>query len=577
MTLQSKLSSFHKKSALLTQKLWFIMLASSLVGALLFVIIYGVRILDPTYDDWLLQGGDLTQHYVGWLFFRRSEWQFPFGLIDGVLGNIKVSVMYTDSVPLLAVFFKLLSPLLPETFQYYGLLGLGSFMLSGACAALLIHRFSSNGLFCILGSVIYMLCPAVFQRLYGHETLACHYIILLGMILWFYQEHDWGKKWKCRLFPPLLWGALGVLAVGTHIYYLPMTYCFLAGCFITDTFRYKKYVRPLLCLAAITVTSLLTMWLLGAFYTKADISADGLGQYSANLNTFWNPLNIGGNSMQGYSSEGSFFLSQRPVNSGQYEGYAYVEFGVMVGAVIALIAVVCRAVKLKKECVSRFRSRGLWLAAGAFVFGAALFYSLSPQAYFNETRLYEISWSENVRAVMSSFRATGRFAWVCDYMIFTAVMYGLSHIRKKHIMIAALAFCTALQVIDLSGLISSRKWYKEEQVYTSPLQDPRWEQLAQGKSRFVGLSYDQSPPTIYAFSIFAYRHNMTINHFHIARPPFDEILAQYYDTMSKLESGNADMNALYVFMSKDYIPQVEGMQVYEMDGYYVVDFPNKFQ
>ena len=178
---------------------------------------------------------------------------------------------------------------------------------------------------------------------------------------------------------------------------------------------------------------------------------------------------------------------------------------------------------------------------------------------------------------MSSFRATGRFAWVCDYMIFTAVMYGLSHIRKKHIMIAALAFCTALQVIDLSGLISSRKWYKEEQVYTSPLQDPRWEQLAQGKSRFVGLSYDQSPPTIYAFSIFAYRHNMTINHFHIARPPFDEILAQYYDTMSKLESGNADMNALYVFMSEDYIPQVEGMQVCEMDGYYVVVFPNKFQ
>ena len=151
MTLRSKLSSFHKKSALLTQKLWFIMLASSLVGALLFVIIYGVRILDPTYDDWLLQGGDLTQHYVGWLFLRRSDWQFPFGLIDGVLGNIKVSVMYTDSVPLLAVFFKLLSPLLPETFQYYGLLGLGSFMLSGACAALLIHRFSSNGLFCILG------------------------------------------------------------------------------------------------------------------------------------------------------------------------------------------------------------------------------------------------------------------------------------------------------------------------------------------------------------------------------------------------------------------------------------------
>ena len=62
------------------RRLWFIMLASGLLGGAIFLAIYGVRILDPTYDDWLLQGGDMTQHYIGWMYFRRSDWHFPIGM-----------------------------------------------------------------------------------------------------------------------------------------------------------------------------------------------------------------------------------------------------------------------------------------------------------------------------------------------------------------------------------------------------------------------------------------------------------------------------------------------------------------
>ena len=85
---------------------------------------------------------------------------------------------------------------------------------------------------------------------------------------------------------PILWGLLGILAVSIHIYYLPMIYCFLLGCFITDVFKYKKYLRPFLCLISITALSLLMLWMLGAFYTKTNVAAQGLGIYSANINTF---------------------------------------------------------------------------------------------------------------------------------------------------------------------------------------------------------------------------------------------------------------------------------------------------
>lgn len=91
----------------------------------------------------------------------------------------------------------------------------------------------------------------------------------------------------------------------------------------------------------------------------------------------------------------------------------------------------------------------------------------------------------------------------------------------------------------------------------------------------IGLPYDQSQATIYTLSIFAYKHNMSINHFHVARPPFDDILNQYYKNMEQISNGNADPKALYVFLSEEFIPEVEGAKVYELDGYYVVKFPGQ--
>ena len=101
------------------------------VGFVLFLIVYGFRVLDFTYDGWLLTGKDLQQHYLGWKFFRKSPWTFPLGMHDSFTVPDSVSVLYTDSIPLFALFFKLLSPILPETFQYFGLFGLMCYILNG--------------------------------------------------------------------------------------------------------------------------------------------------------------------------------------------------------------------------------------------------------------------------------------------------------------------------------------------------------------------------------------------------------------------------------------------------------------
>ena len=97
-------------------------LTGCLMGVLCFIAVYGVKILNPGYDAWLLNGDlDLMQHYIGFGHYRNSSWTFPIGLISTLSKPYPMSVIYTDSIPLIAVFFKILSPLLPETFQYFGL------------------------------------------------------------------------------------------------------------------------------------------------------------------------------------------------------------------------------------------------------------------------------------------------------------------------------------------------------------------------------------------------------------------------------------------------------------------------
>ena len=65
-----------------TRRLLF--LFGGLLGAVCFLWIYGVRVLDPTYDDWIFhREPDLIQHYVGFCHYRTSAWQFPVGVEPG--------------------------------------------------------------------------------------------------------------------------------------------------------------------------------------------------------------------------------------------------------------------------------------------------------------------------------------------------------------------------------------------------------------------------------------------------------------------------------------------------------------
>lgn len=95
----------------------FLFLFCGFLGAAFFVTTFGVQILDVTYTDWLMAGGDLSQHYLGWRMFRQSAWHFPIGLMDNIVYPFKESVVYTDSIPFLPFFSNCFRPSCRKTFS----------------------------------------------------------------------------------------------------------------------------------------------------------------------------------------------------------------------------------------------------------------------------------------------------------------------------------------------------------------------------------------------------------------------------------------------------------------------------
>lgn len=531
-----------------------------LLGAILFFCIYGFAVVIPTYDDWLwVHNGDMTQHYVGWQFFRRSDWHFPLGMTDG-LTNESVSCMYTDSIPLFALFFKLLSPILPETFQYIGLWGLFCYIAQGALAAILLSRFSRSPVFCIIGSIFYIVSPVVLQRMFTHESLAGHWVILWSFILWAY--HD--REWKFRAAPVILWTLNAVTAVLVHSYFVPMVYMVLLGYVITDIWSSKKLLRSASCIISATVFTLLTLFCIGAFEGESRISESGLGVYSANLNSLFNGMGI------------SKFL--RPMNTaqGQYEGFGYLGLGMISAAFLAAAAVISSLDKdgtgFVRSAVSAVRRKRQYIAAFAAVAAVSIFMAASPVCRLNARTIYTIEYPAIVQSLLSVFRASGRFIWVTDYLIFTAVLALLAKLEGKRTAVIAAALCLGIQLFDLRDFAQTKhSTFAEKVEYTSPLSDPAWEKLAENSSEiiFVPLkgNYLENMTMYFSFAKYACDHNMTMSSFYLARASYENMAEYAAEKLELLKSGKGSPEALYVFTDRDDVPDREDVEIYRMNGY----------
>lgn len=414
------------------------MLLGALPGLLLAVWLYGPA-LDPRHVEWLLAEGDSLQHFSGWDMFRRDDWRWPLGALPTLGEQVGASIVFSDSLPLLALPLKLLHTWLPDPFQYIGPLMLFNLMLNGAVATGLLRWCGVSRAGAFLAAVMVVSLPMVTMRgpgALGHEALSSHWILLMAVWLWLFPVT------QPRVY--LWWLALLVVAVLIHFYLFFMVGVMWAALCFWEIWKSptRQQRWRSVCWGALSVVSVsVVMWLVGYFEFELKVSGDsGFGLYSTELLSLINPGSAG-LFFQDAAFQGASALWrgwQSPV-TGQYEGFAYLgagAIGLLVAAIASRIvypaAFSPREVGLLIPCVALF----LFALSHHVVVGVSIILLPHPEWLSPLTQLV---------------RSSGRLVWPLAYVLLLGAIVWLDRQLPRRKCLALLTGCVLLQVWDVSA------------------------------------------------------------------------------------------------------------------------------
>lgn len=528
---------------------WSVYVVVFIIAVTGFLYMYGIYIINPTYTDWLLEGAhyDLSQHYLGWKAYRNGSWTFPIGYTDNLLYPTRTSVIFTDSIPCFAVLFKLLSPILPAEFQYFGLWGIMCFVLQGILSAKIVSRFTNNKVLIVLSSTLFIFSTCMIRKMYAHTALAGQWIILLALqSVFFYRDYAQNKKIY------VLEAVVGVLAASVHIYFLPMCGIILLGYCAADLMAYRRIKRSFLVLVTYLFSAGITIFLLGGG-GSGDIAfvADGFRVMSLNLNGLFNP--------QGWSC---IYRDLPLYGEGQYEGVAYLGAGGIFLLFFSFILLISNS-QIKK-IISNYRCE---IIALAVILVCSFVFALSPTITMNDRVVAAFSLPGIIEKYWAVFRSTGRCGWVLFYTLMLCFCIIVCRVVDAKTAVVCLALCAALQIYDIhTELVGLHVSYSQTVVYETVYENrfsDFWEPVGNDENiKHIMFTSPITGVNLYAMTDWALSHGKTINYFYFAR--------KYNDFDDNLEAALAspDETELFLFPEDDRQKCLK----YDLNYYHVDDY-----
>lgn len=580
MQLLSHIKQFFKTS------LFGIFLFGCTIGTIVFISIYGISLIDVTNDTWLLDSSrteqlwDLTQHYLGWVFYRNSEWHFPLGLIDGLYSE-PVSIAYTDSIPLFAFVCKLLSPILPETFQYLGVFGILCYAFMGGFGALITRKFTNS--ICVNGcsAFIFSIAPGLLKRMFYHTALSAHFLILAAFCLWLYRDSHIKNKRNYIT----LWSILSVVATLINPYLTPMILGILLCSLLQEWITSKEFLHIIPSILIPCCSILLSGYLIGIFYGNVTPSSEGLEDLSFNLLQFFNPVNyllsIENMTYNWSDINMSLFLPALPnLSPWQEEGYSYLGLGIIL--LLITNGIYCIYLFVTKKIKYNIENRKLFsILLSLFLCGFVFtFLALSPKATIGTTIIYHINYPDIIFNMLSIFRSTGRLIWPVYYGLIAGVLIISIYLfrKRKKLLNIIIIFIALIQTIDLTpGLIYKHQAYTQD--FTSEVSNfnsEAWKVLGENSTQI--MFYPSTHYLLYCnpelscrFEEYALDYDLSLNITYMSRDLSDKADQKTYEHFTRRKNGETFPDIIYVF-GRDFEkpdPKLVGLNYYLIDGYVI--------
>lgn len=532
--------------------------AGLLLGALFFLWLYGTSILNPAETGWMLHG-DPAQHYLGWEFFRREPWSLPLGRIENFGAPLATSIVFTDSIPLLAIPLKLLNPWLPETFQYFGAWMLLCHALTGWFAWRIFSRLGLGAAASACGTLLMLLMPVMMLRAYGHESLMAQWLILAALDRYL-------AGWSGRG-----WLVLVLLAAAVHAYLLAMLLAIFCAAWLRAVAIDRTLSLPQGSARAALGVLLLAGWmaLIGYFVAAPQqLAAEGYGHYSANLLTWFDPMDWRafllhyGRDPAGKGEWSRFLPALGQSTVGQYEGFAYLGAGVLLLAVAAMALALWR-----RQRPPRFMAPLLMVALALFVA------ALSNRIGLGGRELFVVPLPDAVLGALAVFRASGRFVWPLTYLLVIAAVAGVARNLPARAAVPLLALAVIVQALDLSGKLREfRHTFHQPAAYHNPLSDPLWAHAAQRYRRIVVYPAEVTGGDWIPFARLAALSGAAVNVSNVARADEQAQLGAVVALKAEITTGALRPDTLYILRDAVTARELgerlnDSAQMRQADGY----------
>lgn len=404
-------------------------------SSILVILFIGIENINFTDVKWLFVGNDMSGHQTGWHFFKNDIWRFPLGKNPNYGDDVGTTIVYSDSIPLLAFIFKLLNPLLPAHFQYFGLWFFLCFFLQGLLSYLVIYFYTNNKIFSILSSLIFVFLPILIHRFAWHPALFGQWTLIITFFLLIENKTKYEKFWILLVLLTCLIHFYFTI-INLIVYNISKVYSF----FILKKINFKVFIKNI---ATIHISLLILMYIAGYFEVRiADTLAVGFGIYKINLLS----LIDAANSLE--NIHWSFILPDIKLSVGEeLEGFNFIGLGNIVLILLTLIFA------FKKKNIKK--NKDFFNKKNYLILLFLSLISLSNIISLGTIELINIPLNKYIYGVLSIARSSGRLFWFVNYFIIFSCLVLLYFRFKSNKAIWILLIVLSIQLIDTSNGIKN--------------------------------------------------------------------------------------------------------------------------
>lgn len=517
--------------------------------------VIGIENISFKNTEWLYDGNESAAEQLAWYFFRNDIWRFPLGSNPNYGDEIASSIVFSDSIPILALFFKSLKSFIPDNFQYYSFWFFICFYLQLFFSFKILKKFTNSVPYSLIGSLFFLIAPIFIYRLNYHASATGQWLLLFALYLGLTQNINKSKlAWLFLII-------LSSLILYNYTVIILVVYSLLR--IINLNFDKENIYKLIKDFFIIATLLLLTLYVVGYFQVRmGDILGVGFGFYKLNLLSIFDAVN------SVINISWSWFLPDIKLSIGEeIEGFNYFGLGQIMMLLFTLFIFINKNNKANLFSIKNNKEIKNFILISLFL----TFWALSNKISFGSYTLVEIPLNKYVFATLSVAKATGRLFWLVNYfLVFLSIIIIYKCFKEKNSLLIISLFLI-IQIADTSAGIKNRinLFTPIKKVI---LKDKIWDNLFQ-RHKIVKTTYPKSyPGLIYVFSHAMEKYNIEKTNLvmlgRINRKAAAEAKYQLYDNFRKK---NLASNTVYIVPSLGHLRHLKYIFSNENIGFFYRD------